>query len=169
MLCQDCRKNPASVFITRIENGRQKRYRLCEKCAARSPECSIKIQGLHEGFFSSISDMLAGFSDAEKIDAPGGSLRCPGCGTTLSSFQQSGLLGCDRCYETFAENLTSLMMRVHGSVQHSGKVPPGVEKKTEIDKLRLELREAVDREEYERAAVIRDRIKSMEKHPDEPE
>ena len=165
MLCDVCKKKKANVFIKKSMEGEVREHRLCDDCAGSAGH-GLDLYGLSYDVFPSISDMLAGFSDIGKIgDSEGQS--CPVCGTTFSDFQHRGRLGCGSCYETFSEKLTTLMMRLQGSVQHAGKVPSGIENEIQQRKLGMELKEAVSKEEYERAAVIRDRIRELNEKEDE--
>jgi protein arginine kinase activator len=162
MLCDICQEREANVFIKKIENNEKVEYNLCEVCAAKMTSPSIDLADFQQDFFSNLSDMLAGFVDIGKLEETE-EKECPQCGITFSDFQQAGRLGCAECYDTFADRLAPLLQRLQGSIQHAGKAPVDIEKKTQIEKLRQELKEAVAREEYERAAVIRDRIRSLER------
>ena len=67
----------------------------------------------------------------------------------------------------FYNELLPYLKRVHGSTGHVGKIPNNaplvVKPKTKtIDDLRNELSRLVAEENYEQAAVIRDKIKEME-------
>jgi protein arginine kinase activator len=91
---------------------------------------------------------------------------CPICGITFYEFRQGGRLGCPHDYVFFAEELEPLLNNVHGSVEHAGKKPQrgshDTQPQTELIRLRREMKEAVDREDYELASQLRDRIKSVE-------
>ncbi|MCK4851257.1 MAG: UvrB/UvrC motif-containing protein, partial [Phycisphaerae bacterium] len=95
-------------------------------------------------------------------------LSCPQCGLSFLEFRQHGLLGCPNDYEVFEQPLDGLLTRVHGEdTHHVGKVPArgGTQQKRNMKLLRLrrELAGAVESEEYEKAAELRDRIKEFEK------
>jgi protein arginine kinase activator len=97
-------------------------------------------------------------------------LACEHCGMTWADFRQSGLLGCSHDYQQFEKDLTPLLQRAHeGATHHVGKVPTrrggtGVPMKRQVDvaKLRKELQRAVEAEDYERAAKLRDQIRQAE-------
>ncbi|MGM0442088.1 MAG: UvrB/UvrC motif-containing protein [Elusimicrobiota bacterium] len=164
MLCELCNKRKATVLIKKIDNGEKIEYNLCEKCASQISRPEINLKELQKDIFSSISDMLAGFSSLESYETEPDKItskKCPGCGLTFKEFQDSGQFGCPECYQTFSDELIPLLKRLQGSVQHAGKSPPGKKKLTEINKLREELDNAVAKEDYERAAVIRDKIKEV--------
>ena len=87
---------------------------------------------------------------------------CPVCGLSYLEFRSQGRLGCPMDYNVFKKGLLPLIEKMHGSSQHVGKIPAnaGVEivKKNELIQLRKELNESVGKEDYERAAQIRDKI-----------
>ncbi|HVP35737.1 MAG TPA: UvrB/UvrC motif-containing protein, partial [Terriglobales bacterium] len=91
--------------------------------------------------------------------------KCPSCGMTLSQFAQRGRLGCGSCYRTFRVQLKDLLRKIHGSDRHRGKIPnlPGIQMEClkEERKLQEELKKAIDEENFEMAASIRDKIKNL--------
>jgi protein arginine kinase activator len=93
--------------------------------------------------------------------------RCTRCGFTYDDFKKTQRLGCPDCYNTFQVQINKILRKIHGSIKHAGKTPGKTSKATkirkEIEKLRKELQDAISLEEYERAAVLRDKIKEAEK------
>ncbi len=89
------------------------------------------------------------------------------CGSSYSKFKQTGKFGCPECYNSFKSKLSPLFKGIHGHNEHIGKVPErgnqAVVKKREITKLREELEELVAIEAFEKAAVVRDKIKCIRK------
>ncbi len=165
MLCQACQKNPATVHLTHIINYEQSVQHLCEQCAREKGEFDF---GASPPF--SIQNLLTGLMNME---APlkeqlvyQDKLQCEGCGLTYAQFGQIGRFGCSECYTVFSNRLLPLMRRIHGSAQHVGKIPARaggvVRLRRSIDELRRQLKELVSREEFEEAAVIRDKIRSLE-------
>ncbi len=163
MLCDRCKKNPATVHIKKIEDGRKVQLDLCTVCASEISPPAAGLFGFQENFFDSISDILAGFSDIQDDEEKGGRQCCSVCGTSFGDFQKTGRMGCSECYEAFSEKLLPLLKRLQGSIQHAGKSPPGESRRQELIIMKKDLEQAVSDEEYERAAVIRDKIKEMEK------
>jgi protein arginine kinase activator len=171
MLCDNCHKHPATVHIKKIVNGREVEYNLCQLCASEALPGSFSPFNAGSDFMGDFSDMLAGFSDSgqsESGQSESGQKKiikdekkCPKCGSSFKDFHKTGRLGCDKCYETFEDNLDTLLRRLQGSIQHAGKTPKGMEKYGEIEDLKKEIRNCVSKEEYERAAVIRDKIKDL--------
>lgn len=166
MNCDECGKNPASLHFTKIINGEKTELHLCESCAQEKGEI---ITGGSENF--SIHNL---FSDLLTFDSPSSisgvkpqqQVRCRNCGLTYSQFSKSGRFGCSDCYQYFNHRLDSLLRRIHGNTEHSGKVPQrgGSEMKIkkEIARLKEELKHRIAVEEFEKAAEIRDRIRELE-------
>lgn len=157
---QNC-ENEATVHLTEIRDGKKHEMHLCERCAAE--------KGLPGKTHFSISDLLAGIaSQAQQTQRGkrGKEAACPGCTTTLSQFQASGRFGCPDCYTTFKDDVQGLVEKIHDASQHVGKVPQRVSSEVSLQKdirqLQVELKRAVRREDYEKAAGLRDQIKQAE-------
>ena len=172
MLCDLCKQNQATVHLTEIVDAQMTEMHLCEECASQ--------KGAQMESHFGLSDLLAGLADFGKTTGPeeaGGETKaCPSCGLTYDDFRKIGRLGCAECYTTFKRSLSSLLKRIHGSVQHTGKVPeqPGVggaarqpgaaRPRNELAELRRKLAQAIDQEAFEEAARIRDVIREHEKN-----
>jgi protein arginine kinase activator len=94
-------------------------------------------------------------------------LRCGFCGLAFKDFRESGRLGCPHCYSTFETPLRALLRRIHGGTQHMGKVylppdPSASEMEKRLETLRRKLQRAVETEDFERAARLRDEIRTLE-------
>lgn len=164
MICSECGKRPATVHITKIENGKKTDMHLCEQCALAKGALSFNT-----GF--SINDLLTGILNngapmpikMDFMDDP----VCPVCGIKYSRFRETGRFGCGSCYKTFGDRLTPLFRRIHGNINHTGKIPKraGGRLKTvrELETLKAELANAIKNEEYEKAAEIRDKIRALDK------
>lgn len=163
MICQICGKNEATVEFTEIVNDEVKQLHLCDSCA--------KDKGIEMEQHFSIADFLASMSGAGASPAEVGdlSIKCDKCGMTFEEFQKIGRFGCGNCYIAFRKNLLPLLKRIHGSARHMGKAAKeidssdGTKKKSEIQELRQKLQHAIDTEEFEEAARLRDRIRELEK------
>lgn len=159
MLCDRCKENEASVHLTQVVNGVVEKLHLCESCAA---EAGFDLQGP-----VSITDILLGLGGAKPQEQaePVVEKICPQCHLTLSEFKKRGRLGCARCYEIFRDELAPLLKAVHRSDHHTGKIPSQhrgrVKHAQEITDLQRELEEAIAREDYEKAAKLRDRIRKI--------
>ncbi|PYG87988.1 protein arginine kinase activator [Ruminiclostridium sufflavum DSM 19573] len=159
MLCQNCQKRPAKVQLTQIKNNAKVDIYLCEQCANEISHTEFVAPF---GF----NDLLFGlFGSQIKQDAPV-ALKCSECGMEYSEFLKSSRVGCSKCYKAFEPKLDSIIKRLHGNAEHHGKVPNRVSSNisvpNEVEKLKQLLNGAIQKEEYEEAAKIRDRIRSLE-------
>jgi len=164
MICQNCKVKEATVNITRFVGGKKEELHLCRDCAEK-----LLGSGDFLSFDFSLPDLLGtllkpSFPLWEESKHP--SLKCPNCGLTYEGFQEIGKLGCFECYKTFKGKLIPLLRRIHGNTKHGGKIPLRANEELarlkELERLREELNEAIKREEYERAAQLRDRIRELE-------
>lgn len=160
--CSICGDAEGIVDLTHIEGGEVRTRHLCAKCAA---EKGIQTPAaLSE---SPLGGLLAALGN-EPASAPATSepaIKCPGCGGTLQDFRESGRLGCAQCYQTFEEPLKELMRRLHGSTHHTGKAyqgpgaPPAEVTPEPTRRLKERLRQAIEGEQFELAARLRDQLK----------
>jgi protein arginine kinase activator len=159
MKCQKCTK-AATLHITEVLSDEQfEELHLCEECAQKylyEPSAE-KLEG----------GKSSGASTAAESDDSGLPNReCPNCGIKFVEFRNSGRLGCPHDYEEFREELTSLLENIHGETRHCGKTPRrqphNKQAQSELVQLRKQLLKAVNQENYEEAARLRDRIKQLE-------
>lgn len=162
MKCDNCGKNEATVHLTEVINDNITKLHLCETCARTKSEEMQSHFGLTD-LLSGLMDFEPGMTGEAKHDLM---TKCPGCGMTYFDFQHSGRLGCGACYEVFSKNLNELLRKIHGSDKHVGKMPfkgkDVLKKQEDLQRLKGELRDLVRAEEFEKASVLRDRIKDME-------
>ena len=163
MKCDNCNKT-ATVHLTEIKGGKKIEKHLCEQCAAENEGLPVKSH-------MPINELLTNFVMAHSgLPQKEQALQCEHCGMTWAEFRQNGLLGCPNDYAAFERELTPLLQRAHdGATHHVGKQPArrggsGVPMKRHVDvaRLRKELQKAVEAEDYERAAKLRDQIKQAE-------
>ena len=162
MVCNICGKNQATVHLTEIIDDQITELHLCEECAQKK---GAQIES-HFG----LSDLLAGLADLgtqfnkTKTDVK---LKCPKCGLTYEDFKKVGRLGCGECYNAFKEALVPLLKRIHGSTQHCGKSPKKIAKtvkaKNDLEAIKEKLQKAIQKEDFEEAAKLRDKIRELEK------
>ena len=164
MKCDLCKK-PATVHLTDVSNNAKKELHLCEECAEAQGVTIKSYLNKEPGEGASV---LAKLAESSEIEAPGDEkdLKCPRCGMTYRTFRSTGKFGCPKDYEVFRSPLRTLLEKIHGAVEHKGKVPSrtGEElvRQQELRTLRENLEEAVRGEAYERAAELRDRIHDLE-------
>jgi len=164
MICDICSKNEATVHLTEIINSEVTKLHLCEDCARN------KASQMEEHF--GLAELLAGLADfgvpLESDETA--RLKCPNCGFTYMDFKKVGRLGCGECYEAFSKNIAALLKKIHGSEQHFGKAPIKAQKivkvRDDIQELKARLQKAIQREEFEEAAKLRDQLKELDKKLD---
>lgn len=153
MICESCRARPATIHrLTGDEGARW----LCERCASLASTGGLPPTEDHAAADAFLVDDLAG----------GGDATCPECGWTLARFRNTQRLGCGTCYRTFRSQLMPLLGRLHRHVSHLGRAPlqagasPG--RLASITRTRASLEKAIAAEDFEQAAILRDRIRSLE-------
>jgi protein arginine kinase activator len=177
MKCDKCTKK-ATVHLTEIVDGKVMEMHMCEDCAREQSQQMEQQFGL--------ADLLAGLTDFGKhvpdVEHKSAALQCTTCGLTYDDFRKFGRFGCAHCYLAFKPQLKTLLKKIHGSSVHLGKAPlklmpleaavPGtavaaaaVETAPPVDPvelLRRQLHEAIEHEDFERAAALRDKIHELE-------
>ncbi len=178
MQCDSCKKNVATIHIQEFIGGQKKAVHLCNECAAKK---SGENTAMEIGGFN-VAEMLYNLS--EKLNIPGfkqalqqggitlepeEKIVCPACGWTTEGLRNTGRLGCPECYNTFKIILEGALENMHRGKLHVGK-KPGSDMSDESPRLMLELmnhqkelEELVQREEYEKAAQVRDAINELKK------
>ena len=161
MVCELCKQSQATVHLTEIVNDQMTELHLCEACANQ--------KGAQVESQFGLSDLLSGLADFSKTQEPEevSTKACPACGMTYDDFRKVGRLGCAECYPTFKRSLGTLLKRIHGSPIHVGKSPvrllkPSKVAKTELLDLKRRLERAIEGEEFEEAAKLRDQIRRAE-------
>jgi protein arginine kinase activator len=163
--CEGCKK-PPTVHLTEISGGKKVEKHYCDSCPKLTGE------SLAGKMHTPINELLNNFVLAHSGASPKETaVSCESCGITWADFKQSGLLGCENDYTTFEKELTAIIQRAHeGATHHVGKVPARrasggtivARKRTTLARLRKELAAAVENEDYERAASLRDQIRAAE-------
>lgn len=172
MLCEKCKKNTANVFYNENINGKTRSYALCSDCAEKMQE-NGEIQDMNSMFtnfadpFAEFHDpFFSGFFGMPALRSAEPEKKCPVCGSTYSDIAKTGRVGCPQCYETFGDELSDIIGSVHGTTSHTGNVPSRHRAKKERDNklktLKKDLENAIKAEEYEKAATLRDEIRSLQ-------
>ncbi len=158
MLCCVCKEKPATVHLTQIQGDKVQKVDLCEECA--------KNKGVNDSTFA-LADMLLGLGASHELDqsSGGAEIKCPSCGFTQADFKKSGRLGCPECYVTFADGLEGLLKSMHKGTKHTGKMPEHLRQKKDMAEqmgsLQKKLAKAIETENFELAAKLRDEIKQL--------
>jgi protein arginine kinase activator len=162
MICQVCKDKVASIRLKEIISGAVTELHLCRACYEAREE---------QGTGASVSAIDKALSSLaaqakQKAGTETGSVNCPACGTSDDMLREKGRLGCSECYRVFAASLDPILSGVHGSTRHRGKLPRQAERnldlKTELRQLQEDLQGAINSENYEMAARLRDKIRQFE-------
>ncbi len=165
MKCENCNEREATVHYTEIEGAEKREIHLCEECyrAKAAPvqkvvDCAEFLKGMLHG--------------ALKEQGAAAQAICPTCGISLAEFRTSGRFGCPNDYHVFQDAIRPLLEKIQHGTRHVGSVPSRagaeLQRENELIRLRRELERAVQREEYEEAARLRDRIRQLAGSQDEP-
>lgn len=175
MLCDRCKKNEAKVYYTEIVNKEKTEQHLCEECAMEFTSFQMGNSFMNQELTlgSLLSTILGNhyINESQEEKQREALPSCHGCGMTYTEFMKIGRFGCSQCYDSFAKALDKSITSIQGSNQHTGKKPKGfktesekiVSELSEVDKLSIRLQDAIEKEEYEEAASLRDRIRVLKK------
>ena len=180
MICQSCGKHQATTHVKTVINGTVTERNLCAECAQKE---GIGTWNPFQGFsgfenpFFSLSNLFGSFLGSS---LPETVTRCPVCGSSFHDISESGKVGCSECYDVFYEQLLPSIQRLHGSPSHTGKNPtsqamqvmPNAEltiseqkgpsqEEQQIAQYEKEMQQAIAKQYFEQAAVLRDRIREL--------
>lgn len=162
MICENCKTRDANIHITQAVQGYKKEINLCTEC--------LTEKGLYSplAYLSAyLGDILKELITQDKSRATDYFMTaCTECGMPYDRFLDKGLLGCARCYDSFSLEMKKILNRFHGTAQHvtlsreRRKPVSPIGTKT-LEMLKAELKTAVESENFERAAELRDKIKKI--------
>jgi protein arginine kinase activator len=160
MVCDSCRERDAVVHLTQVVDNAVTQVHLCEKCAAdKGVETTVAAPKTPlTSLLQTVQAQLA--TGAQDL------ARCSFCQGTYKDFRASGRLGCARCYTAFEPQLRDLLQRVHGATRHTGRqygppAPDVLQRASTVLELREQLRRAIELEQFEQAARLRDQLKAV--------
>jgi len=163
MKCEVCQKSSATVHLTDVSNNSKKEIHLCESCAQEQGVTIKSYLNKAPTYPEFLTQIVHSQSEADPEEKD---VMCPRCGITYRKFRSTGKFGCPNDYVVFKKGLVNLLEKIHGKVQHTGKVPlkatDQIARQKELRSLRSDLEKAVREEAYEKAAKIRDRIYELE-------
>ena len=166
MQCSICKEKPATVHLTQIVGEKMQKLDLCEDCA--------KTKGVNDPTSFAMADLMLGLGASQELDPSAGAveIKCVRCGFTQADFKKSGRLGCPECYKTFAEGLGGLLKTMHKGTRHTGKSPEALrvsrENSDRLKTLQKKLNKAIESENFEEAALLRDELKKINERPATP-
>jgi len=161
MKCEICGLKDAVIHIRQIQKETVHELHICEECAQekgliREEDSELPIANLLSGLLEG-KDMT-GASEGKDV--------CPTCGMKATDFRKQGKLGCPDCFTAFEKDVRAIVSQMAARPRHTGKLPQTLvlEKPSALpgEGLREELKIAVEREDYELAARLRDRLRDIE-------
>jgi protein arginine kinase activator len=164
MKCQRCEK-PATFHITELVEETPQEIHLCEDHARGYLQQADESETPSPTLAAMLAEQLKLGQTAQEL-ARLDKQACPVCGITFYEFRQQGRLGCPHDYVSFEDELEPLITNIHGAREHTGKRPAragsGTDRRTDLIRLRREMKDAVEAENYERASELRDAIQKFE-------
>ena len=183
MNCQFCQVNQSNVHVTEVENwqgpGSSDNHitikHLCEVCAQQQ---NLPFVGPGAKASAKLWQLMGLASKAEIKTTL---LSCKCCGMTQLQLRKKGRVGCPQCYEVFSAELEAMLERIHGATEHTGRTPqiatslesstceatsstPEPDRIERIGELKGRLEQAIDQEEFEVAADLRDQLADLEEN-----
>ena len=180
-MCEDCGQNEAVCTVAVMAGTQVMHRRLCQACMAKT---SMSVASGNLG--SVLGAVMAAVRNAahqaalqQKKDAPpqartaapllpalpGEPEACPQCGMTYQDFRKEVRLGCAGCARAFRRTLMAVTRRDGAALQHTGRKPlassEAVRSRARQMELQRQMDEAIDREDYETAARIRDALRAL--------
>ncbi|MDR2903497.1 MAG: UvrB/UvrC motif-containing protein [Clostridiales bacterium] len=162
-LCDQCKQNTADVHVEEILNNVKYEYNLCSKCAQ-----NFNTDHSFDHFFKNLLEAMFVFQaePSSKTAFNAGSAACGACGLTYAEFTQTSRFGCANCYDAFRPQIETVLKNIQGSNRHEGKYPhknsAALILQKQIGEMKTALKKAVETEDFEQAAILRDRIKELQ-------
>ena len=158
-LCDLCGKTEATMKVSQFDkDGKVTEISICAECARQRG--FTEIEKLKANNAEIITELKSRINEGDSR------LVCSSCGLSYAEFKRQGRLGCAECYVSFHDQLVPLIRRLHDAVQHVGRTASGGRKqaqvKMSIQKLREALSGAIQAEDYEKAAALRDQLRRTE-------
>jgi len=149
--CSLCKKNEPSCFFQYCTDSGEKRvFAICDECA--------EARGIDLGSPDAVASLFETEGDSESavqmIDMGEVNPECPTCGKSLQDIVDSGTVGCETCYKEYG----AVLRRIRELLNRDEPEPMLPEGRD----LNAELAQALEDEDYEKAAEIRDLIEEGE-------
>jgi len=159
MKCDICGLREAVVFVHQVGREGTAEVRLCAQCAK-----SHGVGNLEGDVSAALGKLLGALPkrtppgpSAEDVPQP-----CPSCGATLEQTRKRGSASCAQCWRHFGAALGRPGERYGGRL--SVRLEHSRVRERDLAALREQLAEALGREEYERAAALRDQLRRREEN-----
>ena len=177
MLCELCHKNEAAGVLHRKDSsGEDEELYVCKSCLERKGSGNPQDKGDADGdgkakggeddppaFIRNFLDAAVGLIEGVTKSELPKERKCPVCGYTWQKIKDERMLGCPDCWAQFGKNIRGEFLTGSYGPKHMGKIP----EKTSDGKpsrvfLEKELRDAVARQDYRKAARIRKQLDQLD-------
>lgn len=182
MKCEICHKADAKTVIhKKAKDGTEKELYVCKACAdaarAGSPrkKSDPETMVLNSGdgkpppFVEDLLKATIGFVKgmAEAQNKASGKIKdvCPTCGKKRDEFLEDGRLGCPDCWKAFAADIRERLAPRQYGVKHLGSAPAAQPRINLCAQLERQLKAAVKKQNFEKAAEIRRRLEELGGRP----
>lgn len=167
MLCERCHAHPATVHMVQVVNGNRKEEHLCSECAEKEHVFQKEQSFFGNGFFDSPLDHFFGGSMlGHLLEDPFGTRTLEDQGGQFIEVSPEKLPENEDSYNRFKESIRPSFQKGKNEIPvHEPKAKEKADapaESEELQALRKELKSCVDREDFERACEVRDKIKAME-------
>ena len=168
MKCEKCGVADANLLYTETVNGQSRTLHLCGDCAKSLGIGNFPAEGKpFSSLFGGYPDLFSDFFGLSSNQSQKSGKTCADCGSSFAEIKKSGKVGCPACYTAFGEELSESIRAIHGNATHTGRAPlakrAAMEKETKLATLKKALRDAIASEDFEKAAMLRDEIRTVEK------
>lgn len=167
MLCERCHAHPATVHMVQVVNGHRKEEHLCSACAEKEHVFQKEQSFFGSGFFDSPLDHFFGGSMlGHLLEDPFGTRTLEDQGGQFIEVSPEKLPENESSYDRFKESIRPSFQKGKNEIpvkeaKEEEKMDAPAESE-ELQALRKELKSCVDREDFERACEVRDKIKALE-------
>ncbi len=171
MNCENCKKRPATVFYADESGGRHSLCAPCAKTLGKISQYDPAQDTAQQGGAFLPLPTLTSLTETEKqfpiycsAVNTGEKTVCPYCATSLESAVVKGQVGCPECYTVFAEHLfpSSLSAEEARGAKMPSTYRASIERIRSVSELKTQIKLAIECEDYELAATLRDKIRKLE-------
>jgi protein arginine kinase activator len=160
MKCDICKERDAVIFLQQVSAESRREIHLCFECA-RGRGLYADGEKLELSFPALLAEILPRQKQIRAEEKT-----CPVCARTLSQISRDLAVGCPECYTYFSAEIKELQKKQGVAGPWTGALPRRLGKQKSVlpDRtlLQIKLEECLTREDYEKAAIYRDRLRLLE-------
>lgn len=174
MKCEICHQADAAAVL-HVKNGDTDRELfVCKACAAKAKHPKKRRKdgesqpalALADGeeppeFVKNLVEATLGFMKGVAESTHDKHAKCPVCKTSWEHIKSSGTFGCPACWKTFAKEVRATFLSGQYGPKHVGAMPATVTGEASRAYLERELKAAVAREDFKRAAALKRLIAAL--------